>query len=420
MKNILFVYSSLKENGSETTNVLSQVEQYISNLKQEGITVEHYDLGTLYQEDPHEIVTIVNKAFKAIDKKRLSPEQNYQEKLLVLARYTKRLSRDLMRVTSVLTHKAHTVKVFSRNLRNHPVIPYNESIHNMVDWCNPEKILETHRNELIKMDVLMGGSATFLNGRRDDNFDFKYQDLPLSAISDIYSDVLSKRLGTFADFLNVYLINKYINEYLHCDTIVFGVPIYNHNIPSRLQNYLNYFVRAGITFSNANPTLNQNDFFKKEVFAAVACGGAREDYQQFVEHFFTHYMSYLGSPSAKVFMLPNRVETNKNAQAESDALVARLCEELVQSIETSKNSIFNVPRLRSNPNYANFPRLEDFFVHYQLNADPNLLGEAFRGDIDLLEHEAFLIPAEEVVEMEQALGKKNVISVAFTNFVYCK
>lgn len=45
------------------------------------------------------------------------------------------------------------------------------------------------------------------------------------------------------------LVNKYLNQFLSADKIVFGFPLWNFTIPAPLHTYLDYLCQVGKTFS---------------------------------------------------------------------------------------------------------------------------------------------------------------------------
>lgn len=67
-----------------------------------------------------------------------------------------------------------------------------------------------------------------------------------------------------------------VAELFDADRIVFAVPVYNFNLPAQLKSYLDYIVRAGITFRYTAQGVPEGLVKGKQVYVLISRGGKAE------------------------------------------------------------------------------------------------------------------------------------------------
>ncbi|RIY36223.1 NAD(P)H-dependent oxidoreductase [Psittacicella gerlachiana] len=99
--------------------------------------------------------------------------------------------------------------------------------------------------------------------------------------------------------------NNLVNEFLQADIIVIACPIYNHTIPTKLKNYLDFWVRSGVTFNTDNPQefISRNFPVAKRLFV-LSAAGANDYYKTTLTDFFTNFASFIGAKLQPVVYRP--------------------------------------------------------------------------------------------------------------------
>lgn len=420
MKNILFIHSSLRNDGSESSKVLDAVTQHLSQVFQDGqvnkLKFTIHNLDDIYQEDPHEIAQIVQKTFRSIDKKNLTPAQTYIQKIKILARFTKRLTRDLMRAKTIMAQEVNTIKVFIRNLGSNPVNRYDWKMNQILEKANPDIIKAKHTKQLQHLDKL------FFRKQAVRSQNYTFQELHMASVKDIYNDFLGACLEDFADYLHLYIANKYMLEYLQCDTIVLGAPIYNHNIPTCLQEYLNYFVRQGLTFADGNFNLTNNVFYQKNFYAVISCGAPDSVYRDWLNTYFNNFCSFIGVKNFELLLMGNRIPSNATASEELQATIKLLYDKLEYDVVKSRYADTNIAKLRQHPSYSNYPQLQDFACYYLIDPHNPLINaletEQVADNLNLNQIQHLIVKSEDIISNSKEEIKRNMTSLTFTNFVF--
>ncbi|RIY32262.1 hypothetical protein CKF54_05170 [Psittacicella hinzii] len=90
--------------------------------------------------------------------------------------------------------------------------------------------------------------------------------------------------------------NNIINEFLQADLIFVACPVYNHNIPTKLKNYLDFWVRSGVTFSTDAPEeFARSQFPVQKRFFVLSAAGADNYYKNMLAEFFENYTSFINA-----------------------------------------------------------------------------------------------------------------------------
>ncbi|RIY34070.1 hypothetical protein CJP74_00375 [Psittacicella melopsittaci] len=89
--------------------------------------------------------------------------------------------------------------------------------------------------------------------------------------------------------------NNLVNEFLQADIIIMATPVYNHAIATKLKNYLDFWVRTGVTFNTDNPEAFRQRLFPvaKRLFV-LAAAGADDRYKKYLNEFFSAYCEFIG------------------------------------------------------------------------------------------------------------------------------
>lgn len=119
-----------------------------------------------------------------------------------------------------------------------------------------------------------------------------------------------------------------IEELNSADVIVFGIPMYNFNVPSVLHAYFDHITRAGVTFrySEAGP---EGLIKGKKAYVFITRGGIYEE-----EHtqtgFVRQILGFIGITDVE-FVHAEGLALNESAKAESLAAAEQRIEQLVSA-----------------------------------------------------------------------------------------
>ncbi|MFC6276540.1 NAD(P)H-dependent oxidoreductase [Psittacicella hinzii] len=136
------------------------------------------------------------------------------------------------------------------------------------------------------------------------------------------------------------LANNLVNEFLNADIIIVACPIYNHSLPAKLKNYLDFWVRTGVTFNSDNPTAFKEATYPtaKKMFV-VSAAGAGYGYVKPISDFFTNYCNFIGAEFAAPLIYRPYAHSVTHPELTDPELVAKQATLDEQAQETLKACI---------------------------------------------------------------------------------
>lgn len=122
----------------------------------------------------------------------------------------------------------------------------------------PKVLFVKANNRPVEQSVSVKLYETFLNRYKESNPNDEIVELDLFAENLPYYDTrmisgmfkLTREIGepTIEEKQATDILNKYLNQFLSADKVVFAFPMWNFTIPAVLLTYMNYLCQAGKTF----------------------------------------------------------------------------------------------------------------------------------------------------------------------------
>jgi FMN-dependent NADH-azoreductase len=114
-----------------------------------------------------------------------------------------------------------------------------------------------------------------------------------------------------------------VAELLEADVLVFGVPLYNYNIPASLKGWIDMVARARLTFRYTEEG-SEGLLQKKKAYLIVATGGVPVGSPlDFATPYLKHALSFLGITDVEIIAADR---LNSQADESMDAARARIAE----------------------------------------------------------------------------------------------
>ncbi len=126
--------------------------------------------------------------------------------------------------------------------------------------------------------------------------------------------------------------DQLVEEFLSADRYIFGVPMYNFNIPSTFKAYIDQIVRAGKTFA-VGPNGYEGLVKDKKALFIIASGGSYSAGTpmaafNFEEPYLRHIFKYMGVTDVQ-FVTAGNMSQGEDAARQSKANAESLLQELV-------------------------------------------------------------------------------------------
>jgi FMN-dependent NADH-azoreductase len=141
--------------------------------------------------------------------------------------------------------------------------------------------------------------------------DRNISDLPFLSEAAVEGMFIPETSRTKKQIESLVFSNKLIEELFWSDIIVFGVPIYNFNIPAALKAYLDLTVRIEKTFVHTEDHSKGLIHGKKAYVVITSAGTMFKSKVDFTTHYMEFILSFIGIKDA-TFINATNIDTEKH------------------------------------------------------------------------------------------------------------
>ena len=160
--------------------------------------------------------------------------------------------------------------------------------------------------------------------------DRNISDLPFLSEAAVEGMFTPETLRTKEQIESLILSDKLIEELFWSDIIVFGVPIYNFNVPAALKAYLDLIVRIEKTFVHTNDH-SKGLIHGKKAYVVVTSGGtAFKSKVDFASNYMEFILSFIGIRDV-TFINATNIDTEKH-----DTVLLTVKQELEELIKINE------------------------------------------------------------------------------------
>jgi FMN-dependent NADH-azoreductase len=160
--------------------------------------------------------------------------------------------------------------------------------------------------------------------------DRNISDLPFLSESAVESMFIPEASRTKEQIGSLILSDKLIEELFWSDIIVFGVPIYNFNVPAALKAYLDLTVRIEKTFVHTDGH-SKGLIHGKKAYVIITSGGTVfKSKVDFTTHYMEFILSFIGIRDL-TFINATNIDTEKH-----DTVLLTVKQELEELIKSNE------------------------------------------------------------------------------------